>query len=101
MRSYFLTTKRLGFDVWARQELSLALGVWGDPKVTALTGGPFSAAQVTERLALEIANHERYGVQYWPIFMRHGGEHVGCCGLRPHAPEAGVFEFGLQLRQAF
>ena len=89
-RSYFLRSARLGFDVWTAQDLSLALGLWGDPEVTKLTGGPFSAAQVSERLLREITSHERHGIQYWPVFLLRTGEHVGCCGLQPHNPNTGV-----------
>lgn len=100
MRQYLLQSARLGFDVWSAQDLPLALGLWGDPKVTKLTGGPFTAAQVNERLSREIANYERYGIQYWPIFLLRTGEHVGCCGLQPHKPNDGVHELGFQLRKA-
>ena len=47
-----------------------------------------------------MANYERYGIQYWPIFLLRTGEHVGCCGLRPHKPNDGIHEFGFQLRKA-
>jgi RimJ/RimL family protein N-acetyltransferase len=40
-------------------------------------------------------------VQYWPIFLRHGGAHVGCCGLRPFDPEEDTFELGFHLRPAY
>ena len=101
MRGYFLESARLGFRVWTEQDFPLAQGLWGDPKVTALTGGPLGESQLRQRLALEIANYRRYGIQYWPIFLKDCGEHVGCCGLRPYATHLGVFEFGLHLRRAF
>lgn len=101
MSRYFLESARLGFRIWSGQDLALARALWGDPQVTALTGGPLSDAAVSERLALEMSRHDRYGIQYWPIFLRQDGEHVGCCGLRPFAVERGVFEFGLHLHRAF
>ena len=101
MRNYFLRSARLGFDVWTAQDLPLAVELWGDPEVAKLTGGPFTAAQASERLAREIAGHERQGVQYWPVFLLETGEHVGCCGLRLHNPKDGEYEFGYQLRTMF
>lgn len=101
MRGYFLESARLGFRVWTEQDFSLARDLWGDPQVTALTGGPLGESRLRQRLALEIANQQRYGIQYWPIFLKDRGDHVGCCGLRPYATEIGVFEFGLHLRPAF
>ncbi len=101
MRAYFLTSARLGFSTWSLDDLPLAMGLWGDPNVTRLTGGPFTAAQVVERLVREIENLDQRGVQYWPVFLRDTGEHVGCCGLQPHDEENGIYELGFQLRQEY
>ena len=101
VREYFLRSPRLGFSIWTRADLPLALELWGDREVTRLTGGPFSAQQVRARLEREINNHEQHGVQYWPIFLAETGEHVGCCGLQPHKPAEGIYELGFQLRAAF
>jgi len=101
VREYFLRTPRLGFSIWKHADLPLAFGLWGDPEVTRLTGGPFAAQQVRERLEREINNHAEHGVQYWPIFLLETGEHVGCCGLQPHKPTEGIYELGFQLRVAF
>ena len=101
MRDYFLRSTRLGFGIWTAEDLPLALGLWGDPDVTKLTGGPFSKAQVLERLSREIVGRERHGIQYWLIFLLRTGEHVGCCGLQPHNPIDGVVELGFQLRKMF
>ncbi len=100
-RSYFLASARLGFGTWSWDDLPLAMGLWGDPDVTRLTGGPFTAAQVRERLAKEIHNLEQHGIQYWPLFARETGEHVGCCGIQPRDAANGVCELGFQLRRAW
>ena len=81
VREYFLPSSRLGFSIWTHTDLPLAFELWGDPEVTGLTGGPFTAQQVRERLEREIKNHEEHRVQYWPIFLLETGEHVGCCGF--------------------
>jgi len=98
--SYFLHSERLGFRSWSAADVKLAMGLWGDPEVTRLIGGPFSRAQVEERLAREIAMQESHGVQYWPMFLLATGEHVGCCGLRPYGSEDGVFELGIHVRRS-
>ncbi|SRR5258708_24505926 len=97
-RDYFMASERLGFGVWAKDDEVLAAAIWGDPEVTRLTGGPFEPWQVRERLAAEISNLLRHGIQYWPIFRLDTGEHVGCCGLQPRDVAAGVLELGFQLR---
>jgi ribosomal-protein-alanine N-acetyltransferase len=81
---YFLTTQRLGFRQWTTGDLPLALALWGDPKVTALMGGPFSEATVQKKLAAEMASMANHQVQYWPLFLLASDEHVGCAGLHPY-----------------
>jgi ribosomal-protein-alanine N-acetyltransferase len=96
---YFLRTERIGFRCWTADDLPLAVAIWGNPEVTRLVadlGNP-SEAQARERLAREMANQDTFGVQYWPIFLLDGGEHLGCCGLRPYRPDDGVFEIGAHL----
>jgi len=97
---YFLRTERLGFRQWSEADLGLAIGLWGDEEVTRLIGGPFSQEQVQERLTQEISNMNTYGVQYWPIFLRSGDEHLGCCGLRPYRLDHRVYEIGVHIRPA-
>ena len=75
------------------------MALWGDPDVTRLIGGPFSPEQVKERLDNEIASMSAHGVQYWPIFLLSGGEHVGCAGLRPYRPDDRIYELGFHLRR--
>jgi len=99
--TYFLQSERLGFRTWSAADIELAIGLWGDPEVVKLIGGPFSREQVQERLSREIATMQSHGIQYWPIFLLTTGEHVGCCGLRPYKSEAGICEIGVHLRKTF
>jgi len=90
-------TARLRFGIWTDDELPLARELFGDPRVTSLVGGPFDDDQIRARLTTEIRNQRDHGFQYWPIFLE-AGEHVGCCGLKPRAPN--VHELGFYLRPA-
>jgi RimJ/RimL family protein N-acetyltransferase len=100
MRHYRLTSARLGIGIWTAADLELAHGLWGDPQVARYMGGPFAPAQVAARLEREVDNYARHGVQYWPLFLLNGGEHVGCCGVAPHLADGPVYEFGFHLRPA-
>jgi [ribosomal protein S5]-alanine N-acetyltransferase len=95
---YFLRSPRLGFRCWTPEDLSLAEQLWGDPQVTLLIGGPFTEEMIRGRLASEIASMQGHRVQYWPIFLLEGDQHVGCAGLRPYQIEDGVYELGFHLR---
>jgi len=99
MRRYRLQTARLGVGVWTAADGDLALGLWGDPEVARYMGGPFTAAQVGERLAREVRTYAECGLQYWPLFLVATGEHVGCCGIAPHDSAGPVYEFGYHLRR--
>ena len=94
---YFLTSERLGFRRWHGEDLPLAIGLWGDADVTKLIGGPFSEAQVQARLTTEIERQQKYGIQYWPIFLISSGIHVGCCGLRPYDDAQKIYEIGFHI----
>lgn len=98
MRSYFMRTARLGFGTWSREDLDLAVSLWGDERVTRLIGGPFPRRWIEERLALEITTQERLGFQYWPLFRLSDGAHVGCAGLRPVPGRDRFLELGFHLR---
>jgi hypothetical protein len=54
---YFLKTARIGFRGWTLEDLPLALGPWGDPRVMGLIDarGRLSEDQVKERLLREMA----------------------------------------------
>lgn len=77
------------------------MGLWGDPEVTKLIGGPFTPEMVHERLTREIKQGQECSLQYWPVFLLDGGKHVGCAGLRPYRSEQRVYELGVHLRPAF
>ena len=96
-------TARLVFRSWQEDDLDAALSLWGDPAVTAFfsAGGAWSREQVLARLQAEIDTERRCGVQYWPVFLRDGGDLVGCCGLRPRDSAHGVWELGVHLRPVF
>jgi RimJ/RimL family protein N-acetyltransferase len=101
----FLQSSRLVVRHWAEADLPLAEALWGDPAVTRWIGGPLAAAAVRARLERELATQREFGVQYWPLFLRSGagqcGSHLGCCGLRPYRPEAGIYELGFHLRPEY
>jgi len=98
---YFLRSKRLGFRCWTKEDLPLAIELWGDPEVTALMGGPFTPDAVHARLTREIELMKGIGFQYWPMFLLEDDRHVGCAGLRDYCEAEGVFEFGYHLRREF
>jgi RimJ/RimL family protein N-acetyltransferase len=95
-------TLRLRFRLFEADDLEIVRGLWGDPRVTRLIDarGALDDAMIRAKLDEEIARAEEHGLQYWPIFLRDGGDHVGCCGLRPRA-EPGALELGFHLRAAF
>lgn len=98
--AYFLRSLRLGFRAWRDDDLPLAIGLWGDPEVTKLIDarGQLSDEDVRQLLDKHIAAQREHGVQYWPMFLRKDGEHVGCCGLRPYDPARRVYELGVHIR---
>lgn len=98
---FFATTARVGFRCWSAEDLPLALALWGDPDVTRFIGGPFSSNQIRQRLEDEIATLRAHHVQYWPLFLLRGGEHVGCGGLRPYDLDNGIYELGFHLRPEY
>ena len=88
-------TERLAFRAWRDDDLPFARALFGDPRVTALVGGPFDDAAVAARLTAEIAMGREHAIQYWPIVARGDGTPLGCCGLRPRA--ATIHELGFYL----
>lgn len=101
MRASFLTTSRLDFGTWKPDDLPLAAALWGDPAVTKYHGGRWTDAEISLRLRREIDHLRRYAMQYWPIFLRDNGEHVGVCGFQCRDATHGVVELGCHLRRTF
>jgi RimJ/RimL family protein N-acetyltransferase len=100
---YFLTTPRVGFRLWTENDTGLASALWGDPEVSRFidSRGALNAAEVKQKLNAELQSQVKYGIQYWPIFLKENGEHVGCCGVRPKDIGNGVMEFGVHLRRDY
>ena len=98
---YFLCSARLGFRCWSRDDLPLALTLWGDHRVTQFIGGPFSPEQIEQRLKKENDSLQEHRFQYWPVFLLADGQHAGCAGLRPYRPAEKTHELGFHLRPEF
>ena len=94
---YFLRSERLKFRWWKENDLPLAQQLWGDDAVSVPLGGPFSPAQVAERLARQIAHRAEIGSQYWPMFLADNGDFVGCAGLKPWRVKDRIPELGYHL----
>ena len=86
--------------MWSRDDLDLAVGLWGDPEVTKFIDnrGILSREQVEARLHQEIVTQSEHGFQYWPIFLLESGEHIGCTGLRPHDISGNILAIGFHIR---
>lgn len=99
----FIETDRLTFRTWRPDNLALALALWGDPAVTKLIDARsvLSEADVKEKLDIETARQQAYGVQYWPMFLKEDGDLVGCCGLRPWEADPDALETGVHLRKKY
>jgi ribosomal-protein-alanine N-acetyltransferase len=97
-RYYFLTTDRLGISYWNKSDLASAMMLWGDPRVSAWIGGPFTEEEVSARLEREIAMMSAHKIQYWPVFLLQNDEFAGCAGLRPYREDEYVLELGFHFR---
>jgi ribosomal-protein-alanine N-acetyltransferase len=110
------TTARIHFRWWdenSEDDLRLAKALWGNPRVTALIGGPFNPLQVLNRLAKECKNKTVEGFQYWPMFRASTEEDpeepfIGVCGLQRYTGETAqshnltnVVEMGFHLMPMF
>jgi len=102
-RRYFLRSTRLGFRSWRDDDLPLALGLWGDPRVMRFVDsrGQLSNEDVAQLLRKQINFEREYRVQYWPVFRLEDQHHVGCCGLRPYDLGQRLYEIGVHLRASF
>lgn len=101
--NYFLNTARLGFSVWSEKDLSEALELWGNPKVTKFitADGRMSEEQVQQRLNKEIDTFNKLHIQYWPVYISETNQNIGCCGLRPYSPENNILEIGVHLKEQY
>src|SRR5207237_9876150 len=99
MDLYFLRSKRLGFRSWREQDLSLAIGLWGDPEVTRpIDARPkLSDEDVKQLLEQQIAIERQHRIQYWQMFLLADGEHVGCCGIWLSDPAPRMCEIGVHI----
>lgn len=100
---FFLESDRLKFRSWQESDLHFAEKLWGNREVTKfiLSNGPLRNGKIRERLELEIANEKKFGVQYWPFFLKETGEFVGACGLKPYKLFDGIFELGVHICPEF
>lgn len=103
MREYFLKAPRIGFSKWKKEDLNLAVSLWGDENVTRFicADGRFTMQEIEQRLDKEIENEKRSGIQYWPVFHMTDEDLIGCCGLRPFSPEDHIYEIGFHLREKY
>ncbi len=99
--NYFLKSERLGFGIWQKNDLNLALEIWGNNEISKFVGGPFSNEQVRTRLMKEISNYIENKIQYWPLFLLKNREHIGCCGLKPYDTEKNILETGFYLKTQY
>jgi RimJ/RimL family protein N-acetyltransferase len=96
-------TERLHFRWWQPNDEPLAAALWGDPHVTAFIDARprLEIAAIRERLDRELKCAAEQGFQYWPIFLKADGKHVGCCGLKPFAAPERVLEIGFHIRPEY
>jgi RimJ/RimL family protein N-acetyltransferase len=100
---YFIKTGRLEFRTWTKDDLRLAIELWGDFEVTKFFDkrGALSKEQVNIRLLKEIHTQYEHGIQYWPIFIAETDEHIGCAGLRPYDLPNRIFEIGFHIKPKY
>jgi ribosomal-protein-alanine N-acetyltransferase len=95
-----LSSARLDFRSWSRNDTALAESLWCDPEVTRFFGGAMSREQAHDRLDIECERNRSLGMQYWPIFLRETGEFAGCAGLRPWSMDPQTIEAGVNLMRS-
>jgi len=102
-KKYFLTSGRLGFGHWSNEDFELAYKLWGNFEVTKFIDarGRLSEEQIQERLNKEIETNNKYGIQYWPMFLLSSDEFIGCCGLRPYDLPKYIYEAGVHILPDF
>jgi RimJ/RimL family protein N-acetyltransferase len=100
---YFIKSRRLGFRTWTKDDLQLAIALWGDLEVTKFFDkrGTLSKKQVKTRLLKEIHTQYEHDIQYWPIFILETDEHIGCAGLRPYDLPNRIIEIGFHIKPEY
>ena len=92
---------RLRFRRWSEADIDLATNLWANPAVMRFLGGPYTPTQIEQRLHREIDHQRQFGFQYWPIFLKADGAHVGVCGLKPYKADLREYEIGFHLLPQF
>ncbi|OGU54418.1 MAG: GNAT family N-acetyltransferase [Ignavibacteria bacterium RBG_13_36_8] len=100
---YFLSSERLGWRLWSKDDFQLAKDLWGNYEVSKFidTRGELSDDQILEKLKKEIETGNTHGLQYWPIFLLSNNEFVGCCGLRPYDADKRINEIGVHILPSY
>lgn len=103
MKKFFMTTQRLGFSIWIKDDIKYALELWGNIAVTKFitASGRMSKEEVHNRLNKEIENNNKYHIQYWPIYLLENNQFIGCCGLRLYEAGNNVLEMGVHLKEEY
>ena len=103
MRNYFMQSERIGFSIFTKEDLNLAIQLWTNEKVCEYICATkiFSNEEIKERLNFEISNQESYNVQYWPIFLLESNKFMGVCGLRPYDISGNIYEIGIHLCEEY
>ena len=95
-------TPRLEFRSWSSADAALAHRLWCDPQVMKfLAKEPMTPAGAEVRMRAEMEIEDVSGLQYWPIFLREGGDFVGVCGIKPSPWSPGSTELGFHLLPAY
>lgn len=88
-----LESKRVIFKHWKDCDISLDYQLWNNTDVVKYIG--MHEQDILPRYHLEISNDQKYGVSYWPLFLKETNEFIGCCGLRPFQDDE--YELGFHL----
>ena len=101
--NFFLTSARLGFRTWEKEDFNLAKSLWGDPLVMENIDvrKELNDEEIQSKLEHEIEKDRRFGVQYWPMFNLRSTDFIGCCGLRPYNLNEMTYEIGFHICSEF
>lgn len=98
---YFLKSERLGFRTWSRNDIDLAIELYGNPVVTKYIGGPVSYGKIQRKLSTQLSIIRMHHVQQWPVFLLTNDEFIGSCGLNPYEPSNKRYEIAILLKPEF